>query len=613
MLDNFLTRMHNISYDILGGWNSSGGMWYNNKRYDPGFDMPYIVARCSELGLDYKKLSFMGRVKRRTTGEIKVFGTQLFDVMYWKIHADKNRQSAKLDNVSYDKLKIGKLNLPRMDTFYHVMKYSIDKSIAYNFIDVLLSMMINKKLKLLHRYYNHCAKEAGMFLDGTTRNSRVHHIRYLRQLHGKKVLPSKRFGEREGDGVKRGGAVFEPSPGLYNKRYLCVLDFGQEYPNVDVMLNAGVTTKLTRKEAHRLGWKNYIVAPNGTYYRRKPESLLARNFRSDMDKRNELKKICKDYANKYGYESDEYKLADDDQFKYKNLVNTGFGVAGYPSFPLYDEDVFNSITAGGRFGVFMAKNIVEYILGYKVIYGDTDSIMVELESKSKALAVQEGKIIAHFITMYFNKWIPKLFRVKNRYFMGLEEIDRSFLISDKKKQYIRWTVWKKGIDVDIIPNIKGAMGKKYNYSKFAKKTQIELFTRILRGESKSKIINFMKRTCHYHKTVDIHDIAIPDSINKEWDDYDSDLEKIKAVKYSNKHLGTKFQWKCTPKLIYVKGLKVKAVAIDDTVKEIPFDINWDKMEERNIWNLCEDYLKLLDTSESKIKSGFSGSKSGMEF
>jgi DNA polymerase elongation subunit (family B) len=615
MLTDFCHIMGMKSYDFIGSWNGSGGMWFN-KNYDPGFDFPYIIGRCKELGVYYNSLSLINKVYQRRNGEVIIAGTQLFDVMYWKIHNDKKRKAVSLEASSQEELHFGKLKLPRKNNFLDLMRKHLNTAIAYNIIDVLNTYLVDDKLNLSGKFYSFFVKEAGVFLTDTNRNSRIWHIRLLRKLKEidpKLCLPSKHYGRYNSSGKSRkGGRVFEPKAGIYTNKYIAILDFSQEYPYVAITFNSCPTTKISQKEAHKLGFKNYYKAPNGIYYKRDPEGIIPKLFREDTEKRKQLKRIRDFNGEKYGADSDEYKLADHTQYKYKTWVNSLFGVLGYSSFPLYDEDVFNTITAGGRFGILMAANICEEVLGYNVIYGDSDSVMVSLNADNLDDAKTEGKMLELYINDYFNKWIPKIFKTKNSYHIKMEEIDRAFIISERKKRYMKWVVWKDGMEVNIIPKIKGDESIKYNSSAFTKKLLKELYIKMLQGEDSSSIKKFLRKAAEEMRNEPLVDIGIPTSINKEWENYDTDQEKIMACIYSNDVFGTTFSGKCTPKLVYVKDMPVSAIAVTDIVTIDKKKIDWDKMEDRNIWNLVVDWIKLhpLNLTKLEVKYGIKKRKKG---
>ena len=60
----------------------------------------------------------------------------------------------------------------------------------------------------------------------------------------------------------------------------------------------------------------------------------------------------------------------------KVIMNTYYGVSGYTRFRLYDREIGAAITSVGRAIIDHARRVIEE-QGFSVIYGDTDSCMVE--------------------------------------------------------------------------------------------------------------------------------------------------------------------------------------------------------------------------------------------
>jgi DNA polymerase elongation subunit (family B) len=474
-------------------------------------------------------------------------------------------------------------------------------------------MLVDKRLNLYHKYDDTYVKDAGVFISDTIFKSTVYHTYLLR--NETQILPSKHYGRYSKDYDKSGGMVLDPTPGLYTKKYTAVIDFSQEYPSMVRMLNIGITSKL-KKLGIKPKWGEFYIAPNGVKYRKEPPSLSHKHYKYFMNNRDELKREMKKIGKEYGLDSFEYKEADKKQFNYKVWVNLQSGVTGLESFPLFDEDVYNSITSSGRFGIFMAVNIAKEVLGYDVVYGDTDSIFIVLKSHTDRMAIKEGRIVASFINMYFNKWVPKIFQgAKNWYNMDCERVNKAFMVSENKKQYVEWSIWIKGQKVNKI-KMKVHKGKKFDTSEFGKKLWSELSIKLLHDESRASIISYMRRVLDDHRKRPLIEIGSPKSINRSWNRYDRDTAPIRAAKYSNDHLGTKFEGKCSPRVIWVEeapyGTDIIAVE-KDTVLDNRYKIDWSKMEELNIWGLCEDWLALKGITRIQIEKGIKGVKDGTQF
>ena len=73
-------------------------------------------------------------------------------------------------------------------------------------------------------------------------------------------------------------------------------------------------------------------------------------------------------------------------------MNSFFGVLGNQNCRFYNAKIANAITAFGRFFLNLTTKKVEE-MGYKVIYGDTDSIFVVSNSKNYEESEKIGREI----------------------------------------------------------------------------------------------------------------------------------------------------------------------------------------------------------------------------
>ena len=81
------------------------------------------------------------------------------------------------------------------------------------------------------------------------------------------------------------------------------------------------------------------------------------------------------------------------QLALKYVTNSFYGYTGYVLGRVYSLDIASAITSCGRYLIQTTRDIVEEDKKLKVIYGDTDSIMVDTNTTDLNKAAEVGKAI----------------------------------------------------------------------------------------------------------------------------------------------------------------------------------------------------------------------------
>ncbi len=122
--------------------------------------------------------------------------------------------------------------------------------------------------------------------------------------------------------------------------------------------------------------EDYIQG-DGVRFKRNPVGILPSCVIELDELRNEYKAKRSKALEAHGKTSDEYKKWDDAQKTVKRMRATLYGVTADKTFGWYDPDIAKTITYGGREALDgLVKRSSE--LGYKTLYGDTDSVMIAL-------------------------------------------------------------------------------------------------------------------------------------------------------------------------------------------------------------------------------------------
>jgi DNA polymerase-2 len=205
---------------------------------------------------------------------------------------------------------------------------------------------------------------------------------YLKELSKRDIVaPSVRASMEAAAVVMGGGHVFEPAPGLYEE--VLVLDFKSLYPS---LIRTFQIDPLGYLESPEPGG-NPIVAPNGARFRRQ-SGILTELLDELIPRREQAKRQGKDV----------------ESLAIKILMNSFFGVLGTPVCRFYNPEIANAITSSGRQLLLWSKTQLEE-WNYRVLYGDTDSLFVEVgatdsddtESLGQELVDRLNKNLAHHV------------------------------------------------------------------------------------------------------------------------------------------------------------------------------------------------------------------------
>ncbi|EIW67930.1 DNA polymerase delta subunit 1 [Tremella mesenterica] len=238
-----------------------------------------------------------------------------------------------------------------------------------------------------------------------------------------------------------GATVIEPTKGYYDVP-IATLDFASLYPSIMMAHNLCYTTLLDKGTIERLKLvegEDYVHTPNNDYFAttKRRKGLLPTVLRNLLDARKRAKQDLK-------VEKDPFRRAvlDGRQLALKISANSVYGFTGATVGKLPCLAISSSVTAFGRQMIEFTKQQVEaefcvangYENDAKVIYGDTDSVMVRFGTPDLATAMRLGAEAAELVSAKFIK--PIKLEFEKVYFPYL-------LISKKRYAGLYWTKTEK--------------------------------------------------------------------------------------------------------------------------------------------------------------------------
>lgn len=161
-----------------------------------------------------------------------------------------------------------------------------------------------------------------------------------------------------------GGLVLEPKRGLYDTCVL-VLDFNSLYPSIIMEFNICFTT---------------VVTPEGDAMPDRPPmepaGILPAVIKTLVDRRKQVKELLKSETNELRRQ--QYDIR---QKAIKLLTNSMYGCLGFRESRFYARPLAQLVTYQGRDILTETYKLVTETLGFDVVYGDTDSIMIDTKLK----------------------------------------------------------------------------------------------------------------------------------------------------------------------------------------------------------------------------------------
>lgn len=553
MLRGLVDYIRERDPDILSGWNFVE------------FDIPYILQRMAVLNLRSDDLARLPGQTRRNA----VRGRSIFDLLgaYRKMH-QAQKESYRLDAVAEDEL--GETKVRYSGTITDLWRSDLARLVEYNCRDVELCVGIDTKNNIIE-FYREISRYVGCPLDRTLNSSNVIDIYVLRKASGRFVLPSKGFAA--GDEFE-GATVFEPATGL--RENVVVLDLKSLYPMAMMTINASPETKNPDGE---------LRAPNGVRFSREPDGLTRSILSELLSERDERKRL----RNQYPFGSPEYVLYDLQQNVLKVIMNSYYGVSGYPRFRLYDREIGSAVTSVGRAIIRHTRNVITD-LGYTVLYGDTDSCMVQVPPGNLEETIATAKAIEARLNASYDEFARRELNADTHFFsIKFEKVYRRFFQAGKKKRYAGHLVWKEGKDVDEI-DVVGFEIRRSDSPQITREVQHTVIEMILRGDAFEDVRDYLYDVIRRYRRGEypLDEVGIPGGIGKNLESYENEDAHIRGAKYSNKYLGTDFKRGSKPKRVYIKTVTKKYPRTDvicfEYGDQVPpeFVVDWETMLEKTL-------------------------------
>lgn len=476
IIADFVKLIRDYDPDLIVGYNQDA------------FDWPYIKKRAEvwniplNVGRDGSKIVFKGG-RPKITGRLNV---DLYDIAF-RISDVKIK---KLENVAeYLGTRIEIADIEAKDIYRFWTMGEKEKVLTYARQDVINTYLIAKELLPMHF---ELSKMIRLPLDDVTRMGRGKQVDWLLLSEARKIGEVSPNPPEHGESYE-GAFVLEPERGLH-ENVVC-LDFASMYPSIMIAFNISPDTYGCAEDCNE--------APEvGHRFRKSPDGFFKRILRTLIERRREIKAEMK----KLSSESQEYRLMDIKQQTLKVLTNSFYGYMGWNLARWYCHPCAEATTAWGRYFIKRSASIAES-LGFRVLYGDTDSIFVTKNGMTKE---DVEKLLKRL-----HEELPIQIEVDEYY---------SAIFFVEKKRYA-------GITEDGRLVVKGLEVRRGDWCEMAKRVQREVIETILRERNPEKALSLVKDVILKIKEgkIRLEDVVIYKGLTKKPSKYEAMQAHVKAA------------------------------------------------------------------------------------
>lgn len=542
-----------------------------------GFEFEVIFNRAIANKLPGASWSKIGRLRRQKP---PLRGIQDRDATPGRILCDSYKAAKEFlrettyslthlahSQLNFDRAEVDPIDVPK----YFSNSQHIINLVNHTTVDALLVQRLILKLQVIP-LTKQLTTVSGNLWSRTARGARAERIEFLlmHEFHALKyILPEKKgFGDDKknrhapasdnmddddaentknvgGHSRKRakaayaGGLVLEPKKGLYDT-FILLLDFNSLYPSIIQEYDLCFTTvdwpKYMPKATDNLSLtdekgedeeegaaSSELAAPllpplppkaAGSF-----KGVLPRVLKNLVDRRRVVKQLLKKEQ-----DPSKYQQLDIRQKALKLTANSMYGCLGFTFSRFYARPIAALVTSMGRESLQRTVDIAQNQMGLDVIYGDTDSIMINTNLTDLKLVNEIGLKVKGAV----NKMYESLE-------LDIDGVFKSMLLL-KKKKYAAVTIVEKvvpgttpgapnSIEVEYAKEMKGLDLVRRDWCAISKDAGKYVLDQILSGNSKEAIV----QSIHEYLTelaadirenrLDLSRYAITKGLNKNPKDY----------------------------------------------------------------------------------------------
>ncbi|NNG27930.1 MAG: DNA polymerase II [Ignavibacteriaceae bacterium] len=554
LVQNFIKWFNKTDPDIIIGWHVIG------------FDLMFLESKCNEFQIPFNIARGKGRVSLRSrkpqgyfasiSGRVVIDGPPALRSSFFTF------EDFRLETVAQELLAEGKTIKPdqnKVEEIERLYKEDIAALGEYNLKDAELVTNIFRKSGLIDLSVRR-SQLSGMLMDALGMMTAAFDHFYLPKLHrAGYVAPNVK--DLTTSEHAAGGYVMEPEPGIYND--VVVLDFKSLYPTIIQTFKIDPLA--------RLHPDNETIETLNGYKFSGVEHILPDFIDELMEQRSAAKR------NKDKQLSQAIKI----------LMNSFYGVMGSFGCRFYHPHLPTAITGTGHRLLLGSKDYLKEN-GYEVVYGDTDSLFVQLKKDEGKQALHSGMRIADDLNNYWNEKIYSEYGLTSHLEIEFEKYYRKFIItpargseSGAKKRYAGLVIDNGKEKIEFV----GLEFVRSDWTRLAKEFQVELYTKVFNEE---EVEDWIREIVKKVKAGEYDEkLVYRKRLRKDVDDYTKNIpQHVKAARLLPEAVGT----------VYYVITKRGPIPIE--LKHN--DIDYDHYIQKQLKPLADSVLLLLDKSFDSI-------------
>lgn len=456
VLRGFIDLVKELDPDVIMGWNVVN---FDLRCLQDFADRASIVL---SLGRDNQTLSWRQARDNPERYYVLIPGRAVLDGIELLRSATYSFENFSLDHVAQQLLQRGKLvddvdqRGQEITEQFHADKPGLA---SYNLEDCRLVWDIFAQENLLE-FAIERSLLTGLELDRYGGSVAAMDFLYLPRLH-REGFVAPAIGQQQSDNLSPGGYVMESIPGIHDN--VAVLDFKSLYPSIIRTFNVDPLALVCGLQDD-----NPIPGFDGGAFSRERyilpgliETLWAARDRAKQQGNQELSQAI------------------------KIIMNSFYGVLGTRACRFLDTRLVSSITKRGHQIIIESKKQIE-AQGYRVIYGDTDSVFVLIgatdSGNDPAQAEQIARALADSLNVYWQQRLRREYDIDCYLEMEFETLFSRFLMptirgsdAGSKKRYA-------GMKADGHMLFKGLESVRSDWSPLAREFQQQLYEKIFTGQ-----------------------------------------------------------------------------------------------------------------------------------